>query len=259
MIYAYCKQLYRYRGLIAALAAKEVKVRYKSAALGWVWSLLHPLLLMIIFSIVFTCVFNMHIDKFPVFLLSALLPWFFFSFSLQNSTTAVVDNAGLIKKAYFPYEVIPLAIVAAQLFNFLISLGVLFFFLLCFRVYPALPWLVLPAVVAGETLFILGISLIACAGHTMFRDVRYAVELLLLAWFYATPIFYPVSMVPEPLRPWLYANPLALFVSMYRDILLYRKIPGTHEVLAALAISAATCAAGIILFSRYKKHFADVT
>ncbi|MDD5746828.1 MAG: ABC transporter permease [Candidatus Omnitrophica bacterium] len=259
MIYAYCKQLYRYRGLISALAAKEVKVRYKSAALGWLWSLLHPLLLMLVLSIVFTYVINMGIEAFPAFLLSALLPWFFFSFSVQNATTAIVDNASLIKKAYFPYEVIPLAVVAAQLFNFLISLAVLFLFLVYFHIYPAIEWLLLPAVVGMETLFILGMSLIVCAGHTLFRDVRYAVELLLLAWFYATPIFYPVSMVPEVLRPWLYANPLTLFVSMYRDILLYRKMPAAGEFWAGLAVSIVICGVGIVVFSRAKKHFADVT
>jgi len=130
---------------------------------------------------------------------------------------------------------------------------------LYFRIYPALSWLLLPAVIGMETLFILGMSFLVCAGHTLFRDVRYAVELLLLAWFYATPIFYPVSMVPEGLRPWLYANPLTLFVSMYRDILLYRKLPPAPEFWTGLAVSVTMCGIGIAVFSRVKKHFADVT
>jgi len=118
----YFAQIYRYKELIRALAEKEVKIKYKSAVLGRLWSLLNPLLLMLVFSVVFSVIIRVQINNFPVFLLCALLPWFFLSFSLTAATTSIVDNASLIKKAYFPHEVIPISIVMANLFNFLISL-----------------------------------------------------------------------------------------------------------------------------------------
>ena len=189
MTYAFLHQLYFYRELIKTLAAKEVKIKYKSATLGWLWSLLNPLLLMLIFCVVFTYIMKVKIENFPIFLLCALLPWFYLSFSLNAATTSIVDNASLIKKTFFPYEVIPLSIVLANLFNFLISLGLLFLFLFFYRIFPTMGWFYLPLVILFQTLFILGLCLLSAALHTLFRDVKYAVELILLVWFYATPIF----------------------------------------------------------------------
>jgi ABC-type polysaccharide/polyol phosphate export permease len=249
----------RYRDLIMALAAKEVKIKYKSAVLGWLWSLLHPVLLMIVFSVVFTFLMPMRIEHFPAFLLCALLPWFFFSFSLQQAVTSVVDNAGLIKKTYFPYEVIPLSVVAAQLFNFLISLGVLALFLIFNGVPPTLYWCLLPMVIAAQLLFVAGLCLFVSAAHVMFRDVKYVVELLLLVWFYLTPIFYPIEVVPGRFQWLLYYNPLTLFVVMYRDILLYQRMPSANVVGAATAVGLLACGAGAVFFNKNKKWFADVT
>lgn len=259
MNFTYFRQIYDYRELIATLAAKEIKIRYKSAVLGWLWSILHPLLLMIIFSVIFTFIIKVGIEKFPVFLLSALLPWFFFSLSLSNCTTSIVENSNLIKKAYFPQEVIPISVIVANLFNFLISMGLFVFFLYCFNIGPTVYILYLPIVILFEFIFILGICLVACAFHTMFRDVKYAIELLLIGWFYATPIFYPLSFVPESFRFLFYLNPLSLFVTLYRDILLYQKAPNLILFSGVALLSLAFCFLGIFVFSRYKKLFVDVT
>ncbi|MBI4846187.1 MAG: ABC transporter permease [Candidatus Omnitrophica bacterium] len=259
MNFRFINEMYKYQQLIICLALKEIKIRYKSALLGWFWSVLNPLLLMSIFYFIFTFIFRMDIEKFPLFLLCALLPWFFFSFSIGNATTAIVDNASLIKKTYFPYEVIPLSIVLANLLNFLISLVLLFGFLICFNVYPAGSWIWLPVIVVLQSIFVLGACLGFSALHAVFRDVRYGVDLLMLVWFYATPIFYPLSYVPENFRGLFYFNPLSVFISLYRDILLYQKYPDTALICAAFLASGVSYMLGIFVFMRYKKVFADVT
>ena len=255
----YFATIYSYKELIRALADKEVKIKYKSAVLGRLWSLLNPLLLMLVFSVVFSVIIRVQVDNFPVFLLCALLPWFYLSFSLTSATTSIVDNASLIKKAYFPHEVIPLSIVIANLVNFLISLILLFAFLIFYSVYPNLAWFYLPLIVLLQSIFILGLCLISSALHTIFRDVKYIVELILLVWFYATPIFYPLSFVPENIRSFFLLNPLTVFINLYRQILLYGKMPEFGSVVLAFALSLGFYMFGLFVFNRKKRHFADVT
>ncbi len=255
----YLVRIYRYKELIRVLAEKEVKIKYKSAVLGRLWSLLNPLLLMLVFSVVFSVIIRVQINNFPVFLLCALLPWFFLSFSLTAATTSIVDNASLIKKACFPQEVIPISIVMANLFNFLISLVLLFIFLLFYSIYPGLSWFYLPLVVLLQSIFVLGLCLLSSALHTMFRDVKYILELILLVWFYATPIFYPLSFVPDNIRPFFLLNPLTVFINLYREILLYRKIPEAGLLFLAFVLSAAFYAIGMAVFTGKKNSFADVT
>ena len=255
----YFARIYRYKELIVALADKEVKIKYKSAVLGRLWSLLNPLLLMLVLSFVFTVIMRVEINNFPVFLLCALLPWFYLNFSLNAATTSIVDNASLIKKAYFPNEIIPLSIVIANLLNFLISLVLLFVFLAFYSIYPRPSWFFLPLVILLQSIFVLGLCMLSSALHTMFRDVKYILELILLVWFYATPIFYPLSFVPHNIRPFFLLNPLTVFVNLYREILLQGKMPDAGLLLSAFALSIAFYTLGMAVFSSKKKNFADVT
>ncbi|MFH1460388.1 MAG: ABC transporter permease [Candidatus Omnitrophota bacterium] len=255
----FLKHILNYRYLIFALAEKEIKIKYKSAFLGYIWSFLNPLILMIIFSVIFTYVLRIEIEKFPVFLLSALIPWFFLSFSVSCSTTSIVDNASLIKKVYFPHAIIPISIIAANLVNFLISLGLLFIFLFWFKIYPTFFWLYLPLLVILQTIFLIGVCLILCALHTVYRDIKYAVELLLVVWFYATPIFYPLSFVPDKIRGFFSLNPMSLFVNAYRDVLLYGKNLDLVILVKISVISFIFCFFGVLIFAYYKPRFVDVT
>ncbi|MFH2136932.1 MAG: ABC transporter permease [Candidatus Omnitrophota bacterium] len=256
---AYFRNIYDYRELITALAAKEIKIKYKSAVLGWLWSLLNPLLLMVMFTLVFTYIIPVAEKNFPVFLLCALLPWFFLSFSLNSAATSIIDNSSLIKKAYFPYEVIPISVVMANLFNFLISFLLLFAFLFFFKIYPTGYILLLPLLVLLQSIFVLGVCLGVSALNTMFRDIKYAVELFLIIWFYATPVFYRLSDIPEQFRGVFYFNPLTMFVTLYRDILLYQRVPDFGLLALTLAVSIVSLVMGSLIFCSYKKYFSDVT
>ena len=253
------RRLYAYRNLIRVLAAKEIKVRYKSALLGWIWSVLHPLLMMVIFSLICVFIIRIPIEKPPLFLLCALLPWFFVNFSVQASTTSLIEHASLIRSADIPRLAIPLSVVGAHFVNFLITLGLLLVVLAVVLHWPG--WLIawLPLIAGLQFVFVLGISLSCCALHTMYRDVRYVTELAMIVWFYATPVFYPITAVPQAWQPLLAANPLTLFVELYRAVLLARVMPDPGAVILAACYSSAALALGVFIFNRYNPLFADVT
>jgi len=254
----YFKDIFSYKELIYNLTLKDLKVRYKTAALGFLWALLNPLIMMIIFSIVFSLFMKIQIEKYPIFLLTALLPWHFLSQSLSISTTSIVDNANLIKKVSFPREIIPISSITANLINFLLSLIVLFIFLIIFKVRFTFMILLLPLLVLTQFIFTLGISLISCTLYTSYRDVKYIVEVLLLSWFYLTPIFYPLSLIPQQYQRIYMLNPMACIVVMYRDVLLYGNMPNPKVMSYALLISFSFLIIGLIIFKKRETIFADL-
>ena len=254
----YFRNIFSYRELIFNLAAKDLKVRYKTAALGFLWALLNPLFMMVILSLVFTLIVKVKIENFPVFLLTALLPWYFFITSLTASTISIVDNANLVKKTSFPREIIPLSIVISNLINFLLSLTVLFIFMGAFKVNFSYFILFLPIVILLQSIFIFGLALISVTLHTFYRDVKYIVEFLLLAGFYLTPVFYPLSLVPEKFqKSYLIINPMADFISIYRDILFYGISPNPRMFGYVLMVSLLFFVVGLLIFRKNERIFAD--
>jgi ABC-type polysaccharide/polyol phosphate export permease len=212
-----------------------------------------------VFTVVFTYLIPVQIERFPFFLLCALFPWNFLHMTLTAGTTAIVQSGGLIKKAAFPREAIPIAMVGVQLYHLTIALVLLVGVLAAFgvRFGWGLGWL--PVLVLLQTLFVLGVTMLCAAWHTFFRDVKYIVELGLLVWFYLTPIFYPIEALAAPWRWWLViANPMALFVTLYRQALLWGGVVDVGLLLQAAAISLAAGAIGWLWFRRSAPWFADV-
>lgn len=194
------RELWRHREILANLARKELKVKYKSTALGVAWSMLNPLLYLVVFYVVFTFFLPNNIDDFPVYLLSGLLPWTLFSTGLSGTTVSVVGGANLVPKVAFPHEMLPLAVVRAQTVNFLYQSLVLLAFLLVFGYSFVQRGLVLvvPALIV-LLLFITALGLATAAWNVRYRDTGHLVELALLAWFWSTPIVYPASLVADNL------------------------------------------------------------
>lgn len=254
----YFVDIFSYRELIFNLVAKDLKVRYKTAMLGFLWALLNPLLMMVILSVVFSVFLKLKIEKYPLFLLTALLPWHFLSQSLSIATTSIVDNANLIRKIPFPREIIPLSVIIAQFIFFLLSLMILFIFLVIFKIRLTLLILFLPLALLLQFIFILSISLITSALHTRYRDVKYIVEALLLCWFYLTPIFYPLSLVPSQFQRIYMLNPMACVVIIYRDVLFYAKTPDFSIAGYTLSVSLVFLIVGLLIFKRTESLFADV-
>ncbi len=258
--------LVRYRELLYSLTVKELKVRYKNAVLGFLWAILTPLLMMVVLTVVFRYIgprgFTAGIEHpFSIFLLCALIPWTFFAHSLSSCTGVLIGNADLIKKVYFPREVIPASTVLAAFINYLLSLIVLFAFLIGFRQWPTLWVLALPLIVLVQAIFVLGICLMVSSLNAFYRDVAYIAETSLMVWFYATPIFYPHTMVAENTGSLFFRlymlNPMAAIVISMRNVLLDGRCPDILVILPAVLISIAFFVAGAIIFRKQEPLLAD--
>lgn len=267
-------ELLGYRELLESLVVRDLKARYKNSILGFLWSLVNPLLLMTVFTVVFTIMLpNVSIPKFPVFVLCALLPWNFFHTSVIGATNSIVQNGHLIKKVYFPREVLPISTVLSNFVNFLLSLPVLFLFIIIFRV-PLTAWLVyLPLIMAVQVAFTIGIALVLATVNVFYRDTGVIMEVLMQAWFFLTPVFYPVDILPEwrtllgvalPIRRLTYIlNPMASIIASYRSVL-YGFTDGSPPAPPALDFFSRTIVTSLIFlvigyafFTRYSHRFGE--
>lgn len=250
-------ELYEYRELLIALVIKELKVKYKNSALGFFWSLLNPLLQMLVFTFIFSFVFRAGVKDFPIFFLTGFLPWNFFAFSLTRATASIIENANLIKKVYFPREIIPLSIILANLVNFALELLVLFVFLIIYG-YNFLPFfpLLLFAIVL-EVLMMSGFSFALASSTVYFRDLQQLINILLMVWFYGTAVIYPINMVPAVGQVLVkYVNPVTSLIMLYREALYNLNFPHLSVVLYATATSVFIFVAGYWLFSKLSASFA---
>jgi ABC-type polysaccharide/polyol phosphate export permease len=262
-------EMWAYRELTRNLVVRDVKVRYKNSVLGIFWSLLNPLLMTLVFTVVFTVMAPDRKDTpyFPVFVLCALLPWNFFSASVIGTTSSIVSNANLVNKVYFPREILPLSTVLAELINFCLALVVLFGMILAFGIRLT-PWaLLLPLVSLIQVIFTLGIGLILATLNVFYRDTQQIMNVLMLAWFFVTPIIYPVSILPHnyqlwgmTIDVWRWAhilNPMTSLVATYR-VILYDGAPPAYDFLLRTTVTAlAFLFVGIFIFRRYSRRFAE--
>jgi ABC-type polysaccharide/polyol phosphate export permease len=269
---AHLAELLRFKDLIRNLVVRDLKVRYKNSVLGILWSWLNPLFMMVVYTIVFTVMqpngnSGVGARQFPAFILCALLPWNFFSSVVTQSVNVIVENANLVKKVYFPREILPLSVVLSNLVNFGISLTVLFPMLLLCKVQIT-PWLLfLPVIVFLELCFVTGVALSISTLNVFYRDTKVIMEVAVMAWFFVTPVFYPIAILP---RSWEFLgltinihrwtrilNPMASLVSAYRDVLFYGRRVGL-DFLARTAVTAvAVLIVGYLIFYRYSKVFGE--
>ena len=258
------------RELITNLTLRELRGRYKRSVLGWTWSLLNPLSTVVIYSIVFGVLLDAPTtlgdpsgtDSFTVWLLCGLLPWTFFSGSLNGSMGVLTGNASLIRKVYFPREGLVLSFVASMLVTFLIEMLVLFVILVVFG-NNFWPWLPLVAILmAVQTVFVTGFSLALSVLNVYFRDVQYLVGAILLqAWFFLTPIVYRIETVEaetsETIARIYTWNPMVRFVETYRDLLYDNRGPTLVNTVYLIAVAAIVLAVGMRIFRRYEARLAE--
>lgn len=220
-IVAKVRELWSYRELIRNLVVRDLKARYKSSALGYVWSLLNPLLMITLFYFVFALLLGSQITYFHIFLMVALLPWNFFAGGMAEGMMSVVGNSNLVKKVYFPREILPIATLLANLINFMLSLPVLFLVILLSGAAIKLTVLLLPIVMLIQAIFMLGMVLLLSSVSVFYRDTTHIMGVILQLWFFVTPVFYPLENIVSSgfakLVRW--ANPMASLVDFYRDIL----------------------------------------
>jgi len=250
-------ELYRYREMLRNLTARELRARYKGSFLGFLWTFVHPLLMLIVYTVVFSYVLRIRQDNYAMFLFVGLLPWQYHVQSLTIGSSCLVQNAGLIKKIYFPRSVLPLSTVYANLVNYLLGLVILVPALLLsgVRLTPAV--LAFPVVVALQTVLVTGFTLLVAVGNVYFRDLQHLVSVLTNLWFFMTPVFYGLEMVPARLRPVFLLNPVTPLIEAYRAIFLLGRWPHWLS-LGAVALGATLLALiGLVIFVRAQRRLTE--
>lgn len=251
------KEIYRYRFLVVSLVSRDLKVKYKGSVLGFFWSLLNPLVMLAVYTVAFKYIIRVRVENFPVFFLCAFLPWSFLASSLSMSVGSIKDNGSLVKKVYFPREVLPLSIVLSSLVQFLLTFLILIPALLLFKIDLGLPLLFLPILILFQTGFILGLSFFFSAFNVFFSDVKHLLEIFLQIWFWLTPIIYPISFVPERFQSLYRLNPAVLFVEGYRNLLLNNAGISFIRWILLFFMGILFFVLGHLFFNHYNKRFAE--
>ena len=255
------KSLYQARDLLWAWTGRTIRGRYQQSALGWLWAIIQPAATAAIFSLIFTLFIPVDTGDIPyvVFSYAAVVPWALLSTSLMDMTISLVQNMSLVTKIYFPRETLPIAALLARLMDFGIAFGLLLLLIWYFQV-PVEPMglLYLPVILGIQLLLVMGLGLAGAALNIFYRDVQAMLTLGIQIWFYASPIIYPVTLVPEYLRDYyLIFNPMAGILEAYRAILLHNTLPGPYLALSG-GIAFIIFMAGYGLFKRFEYQFADI-
>jgi ABC-type polysaccharide/polyol phosphate export permease len=249
LIHEHIRELIRHRSLVNSLVIRELKARYRGSFLGFLWTFLNPLLLLAVYALVFNFYLRIKVEHYAGFMFVGLLPWIWFSSSLQEGTTSITSGGSLVTKVLFPSQVLPVVKIMANLVNYLLSLPILFSFLWIMGVYQGWPILWLPLILGLHLIFIQGLVLLLSAVNVFFRDVQHILSNLLTLWFFLTPILYPLSQVPPPFNQWVLFNPMAQITSAYHDVFFYNRNPDPWILAAFLGLSLVLLAAGKEIFA----------
>jgi ABC-type polysaccharide/polyol phosphate export permease len=250
-------ELLRYRQLIALLVVRELKVRYKRSFFGLLWTMLNPLLLMMVYTVVFATIMKAPQRNFAVFLLAGLLPWLFFSISLLQGLNSILTNQELIRKVRVPQAVFPLSVVGSNLVNLVFSLVPLLLMMAALRQPFTLALLFLPASILILTVFTSGVTLLLATFTVFFRDVRHLAEVALQMLMYLSPVFYDLQMLGQHDTWWFRAfrlllrtNPLSYLLDLVRSPVYYGRLPSLQTTAIASAAAVSALAIGYAIFQR---------
>ena len=262
------RDVWAYRELLGTLVHKELKVKYKNSALGFVWSLLNPMLYLVVFWIVFTKFLSSSITYFPIFLLSGLLPYNLFSAGLGGGTTSIVGNGSLVTKVWFPRAVLPASTVPAALLDFGVAIVVLLVISLAGwggtggdspgGALPGAGLLLAPLWALALVLLALGLGLIGAALMVSYRDVQHILPVAIQLLLYASPVAYSASYVPFEYQALYHLNPVAVFLEGLRASLLGTAMPEARQVVTAVITAIVCLVLGSVVFRRLERRFADV-
>ena len=255
--------LYRHRQLIAALTARDLKARYRGSILGYFWSLANPLLLLAVYTLVFTKFFPQQVvQPYPLFLFAGILPWTFFAAAILESTTSISTNAGLIKKVMFPAEALPLVVVLSHLVHFALAIPILLtaigVFALMGKFTVTTTILLAPVLMLLQTMFVAGIAMTVSSASVLFRDLRDIVANLMQLGFFVTPIIYLIDNIESrALRALLRINPMTPFVVAYQDVLFFGRMPNISDIVLILTYAFGSLMMGFFVFDRLRDTLAE--
>jgi ABC-2 type transport system permease protein len=238
-----------YRELVKHLVLKDLKLKYRGSVLGFVWSLVNPVVMIAVYTVAFTYIIRSRIEGFVFFLMLGTLAWTFFANSASMSTGAIVDGGSLMKSVTFPRAILPIATVLFNLTQYLLTILVFLpIMLIVYRVPPAPEMLLYPVFLGLQVLFTIGIALMLAAGTAFFRDIRHLLEIALAILFWMTPILYPIVQVPERMRLLILLSPLSPFIVAYQQIFYYRQWPQLSLWVIGLAYAGGAFLLGAWLF-----------
>lgn len=254
------QELLKMRDLVWAWTIRILRGRYQQSALGWLWAIVQPVATVAIFAVVFTRIVPVDTMGVPYILFSyaAVVPWTLLATSVTDMAMSLVQNMNLVSKIYFPREALPIAALLARLADFSISFVLLVILVIVFKIpVSAISLLYLPLILLIQLALILGLGIGSAALNVFYRDVDPLLKLVIQIWFYASPILYPVSLVPEKWQ-WLYfINPMSGIIAAYRDVLIYDRLPGDY-LLPAAVISLLIFIGGYLFFKKVEFQFADI-
>ena len=252
------KEIFEYKTMIWSLVHRDLRGRYKASVLGFLWTFIVPLAQLLVYTLVFSVILRSQIEKYYLYLFVALIPWNFFSNCLTGGVSCIIQQQSLVKKIYFPREVVPIAYVTGAFVNMLYCEIVVFAVCIFSGVhFSVLGLLCLPLVMAIEYILALGITLIISAVDVYFRDLEHILGILSMVWMFMTPIMYDINIVPQRLLPIFRLNPMTNVVVAYRDILYSGGVPELGTLGLAAAMGVVFLLVGLVVFGKLKRRFAE--
>lgn len=252
------EEIYAYREMVFSLVKRDLKGRYKGSALGFLWTFINPLFQLIIYTMVFSVIMRSNIEDYYLFLFVGLVPWIFFSSSLTGGASCIWSQKEMVKKIYFPREVLPISYTTSQFVNMLLTFIVIFGVLFVSgRKINVVALLYLPVIMIVEYILALSVTMLASAITVYLRDVEYILGIVAMAWQFLTPVMYSFEQVPEQLHIIFKLNPMSWVIIAYRDILYYGNVPQVQTLCSAFALGMVLMVIGGGAFSRLQRNFAE--
>lgn len=252
------KELYNYRQMLFSLVKKELRGRYKGSVLGFLWTFINPLLQLVVYTLVFSVILTNDIEQFYLHLFVALVPWLFFSSSMTGGSSSILSQKDMVKKIYFPREILPISYVTSAFINMLFSFIVIFAVLIVSGKGISLGAIIyLPVIMIVEYILALGGAMLTSALTVYLRDLEYILNIIMMVWVYITPVMYSVESVPEAFLPIFYINPMTPIIIAYRDILYFKRSPELGTLLHGFILGVVILIIGTIVFRKLQKGFAE--
>ncbi|MBH5319144.1 ABC transporter permease [Paenibacillus sp. GSMTC-2017] len=249
------KNMWRYKDLLREFIVRDLKIKYRRSFLGYLWSLLNPLLMMLVLVAVFSNIFRFDIPNFPVYLLAGQIIFSFFAEATSLSMSSIINSGSLIKKVYIPKYIFPLSRVLSSFVSLLFSLAAILIVIISTGAPLTATALLFPLPLIYILMFAIGVGLIMSVLAVYFRDMLHLYTVLLSAWMYLTPIFYPINMVPDYVRAIIYANPMYYYVEAFRDVVLYNQLPDAQTNILCITFSFVSIAVGLFVFYKNQHKF----
>lgn len=251
------KNLYDYRELLKTSVKKDIGGKYKKSFLGVLWSFLNPLLQIGVYALVFPLIMKSNETNYTVFICCGLIPWNFFSAAINRSSFTMVENGNILKKVFFPREILPVSVVTSELINFIISTLIILVFVLGYGIGLTKFVLLYPLILLVQYILLIGISFLISSITVYLRDLQHFVGVFLQLLFYATPIAYSANVIPSDFKWILKYNPMTYIIEGFRDIFYYQQMPDIQSLLVVFGVSLILCILGYLIFSKLQRGFAE--